>query len=1128
MTWWQRHRRLALVAFAAIATCGACRNQEHPARSNPEAEWIQLQPEETAKGIVNKPLTYRFDLNPEQPFVLSLQKQATGVSLSVLAPDGHSIRSTSCLHDGTLTITEVASVSGRYAAKLDSCEKDSGTAYQLTLSLPNPGDLNKARVQAERLSAEAEQLVEEYTAPSRRAGIAKSREAQSLWKTVGDPVAESRMLTLAARVYRDFGESVPALSAAQQALALAKQAHDAVSEAEALVTLASVQFLDKASNSKALGSGKKGLEVARSVSNTKAEAAALYELGLIPYDKSEYESATAALEEAKKISLARHDTLGAARATLYLAAVDFDTQHFDTARDKGRETLAVFNAFADKQGQATALTFLGHFESALGRNQEALSLYEEARRINADSGDYFVETILINGIGKVHFDLGNIETSLEFLNLALKKNRATADPIGVAYGLRAIGDCYFAADDLKNALDSYKESLRIFRDPIKNARMAAYVNQDIGVVLESMGKIPEAMETLNESLRIGESLSDRRLQAWALTGIGHVYETSGKNDKALQSYEQALLKYDASGDRLGKLTALYYVARVMRNSGRLREALDHSEKALDEIEKFRASVANSSLRTSYFASMRQQYDLYVDVLMRLKGPGDSNPFAVRAFEASERSRARTLLESIRETRLSISQGGDPKLMEREAIVGSLLDSKVDRYTELVGTGANQKDIAELSAEIRRLTAEHDELRAELRAQNPRHASLVQPVTLTLAEIQKALLDNESLLLEYALGDDRSYLWAVTRDGFTPYVLPKRSEIEANVRLVRESMTPRTVKEGEKTADALKRFEREEAQSVRAVAELSRMLLGPVADQLRTRRLVIVAEGALNYLPFAALPIPSTIDSASPTPLITRHEIVNLPSATTLAVIRKEASLRGNPDRTLAIFADPVFQIADKRVTVSSKKIDPPTATRGNDAFVGALPRLLATEQEARAISDMVPAKERFLALGFDATKMAAIDGDLSRYRIVHFATHTSLNENHPDLSSLVLSLVDRDGNPINGYLRLRDIYNMKLSAELVVLSACETAIGKEVKGEGLMSMVRGFMYSGTPRVLASLWKVDDESTAELMKEFYKELLQNKRTPAAALRQAQITQMQKKSRRSPYYWAGFQLQGEWKP
>jgi len=243
-------------------------------------------------------------------------------------------------------------------------------------------------------------------------------------------------------------------------------------------------------------------------------------------------------------------------------------------------------------------------------------------------------------------------------------------------------------------------------------------------------------------------------------------------------------------------------------------------------------------------------------------------------------------------------------------------------------------------------------------------------------------------------------------------------------------------------------------------------------------------------------------------------------------------LRRKPDRTLAVFADPVFQKQDTRVVSADTPGTPSPLTaaifRGDAAaFAASLPRLPATKLEAEAILSMVPKDRSMAALGFAATKTAAMSSDLSHYRIVHFATHTTLFDEHPDLSSLVLSLVDQEGRPQNGFLRLRDMYSLNLSAELVVLSACETALGKEVRGEGLMSMVRGFMYSGTPRVLASLWKVNDAATAELMKEFYKQFLQAGLSPAAALRKAQSAQLQSKARSSPYYWAGFQLQGEWK-
>jgi CHAT domain-containing protein len=576
--------------------------------------------------------------------------------------------------------------------------------------------------------------------------------------------------------------------------------------------------------------------------------------------------------------------------------------------------------------------------------------------------------------------------------------------------------------------------------------------------------------------------------------------------------------------------------------GELDESLSRSQAAIRIIEGARASVANSSLRTSYFASVRQQYDLYIDVLMRMYFRGNSGSSAIEAFEASERSRARTLLDTIAEGRLSLTQGVDPQQLEREARLKASIEAKAEQYRQLLSTEATGKAQV-LGDEIERLETEYEELLGQIRVRSPHYAELVRPNPIGLKEIQQQVLDDTCLLLEYLLGDDRSYLWAITREGIFSYELPKRTEIEARVRRVRELMTASSPRSGEKPEAAVARIKREEVQYEQAAAELSEMLLGPVADRLENRRLVIVGEGVLQYLPFGALPSPKSIRNASPEPLVKDHEIVNLPSASTLAVIRKEAALRGKPDRMLAIFADPVFQATDRRVTAKPSTpaarpkpsaSTPRTTTASlspairSDVPGNALPRLRASAEEANTISAMVPPESRFVALGFAANKAAATSAELGRYKIVHFATHTILNENHPDLSSLVMSLVDQSGKAQNGHLQLRDIYNLRLSAELVVLSACETGLGKDVKGEGLMSMVRGFMYSGTPRVLASLWKVDDEATAELMTEFYKELLQNNRTPAAALRQAQITQMEKKSRRSPYYWAGFQLQGEWRP
>jgi CHAT domain-containing protein len=284
---------------------------------------------------------------------------------------------------------------------------------------------------------------------------------------------------------------------------------------------------------------------------------------------------------------------------------------------------------------------------------------------------------------------------------------------------------------------------------------------------------------------------------------------------------------------------------------------------------------------------------------------------------------------------------------------------------------------------------------------------------------------------------------------------------------------------------------------------------------------------------------------NPVPLIVKHEIVNLPSASTLAVIRQDLNRRQPAPKTVAVLADPVFSANDDRVKTSvgarpavplqhadersatPADVNTRALTRAAREINVTFNRLRHTRTEANSILKLVPAAEAMQAIDFAANRATATNPQLSQYRLVHFATHGILNSVHPELSGVVLSLVDEKGTPENGFLRLHDIFNLNLPAELVVLSACETGLGEEVKGEGLVGLTRDFMYAGAPRVLVSLWSVDDEGTSELMTRFYKKMLQENLKPAAALRAAQIEMSQEERWQDPYYWAAFTLQGEWK-
>jgi len=367
-------------------------------------------------------------------------------------------------------------------------------------------------------------------------------------------------------------------------------------------------------------------------------------------------------------------------------------------------------------------------------------------------------------------------------------------------------------------------------------------------------------------------------------------------------------------------------------------------------------------------------------------------------------------------------------------------------------------------------------------------------------------------------------------------LPPRRVIEAAARSLYEQLTSRQKRRGESRRDYDRRVAAADARLDKETAAVSRMLLGGITRQLnaewRTKRLAIVAAGALQYLPFAALPAPGARGSLAAT-----HEIVNIPSASVLAVLRRESAGRRPATRALAILADPVFETTDPRV---ASKTAPPavptndiaTASRALEVADGLyaripLSRLPFSRDEARAIAALTESNDNMLAVDFKASRAAVLGGALSGYRMVHLATHGVLDGERPALSSLILSLVDERGRRQNGYLRLPDIYNMRLDADLVVLSACQTALGKEIQGEGLVGLTRAFIYAGAPRVVASLWQVSDLATAELMKKFYRGMLRQHLPAAAALRAAQVEMSQDPRWSSPFFWAGFVLQGEWR-
>ena len=741
---------------------------------------------------------------------------------------------------------------------------------------------------------------------------------------------------------------------------------------------------------------------------------------------------------------------------------------------------------------------------------------------------------------------GRYEVKIEELREATAKDRtriAARRAFSEGKNLRSKG----TAESLRKSFEKFEEALSLFR-AVGDSGGEAITLTDMGSAYRQSGEKQRALEYYLQSLPRWREAGNQGGEAIALNYIGMLYNDLGKKQEALDYYHQALRRFRAVRGRGGEAEALFNIARYEKERGDLVAARSYSEAVIKVSESLRANLGSEAVSIIYFIRVEEFYEFYIDLLMQLSKQEPSARHDAEALQASERARARSLLELLAEAGADLRQGVDPVLLKHERTLQQLLNAKAESQTRLLSGTHTKEQTAEAEKEIEVLADEYWQVQAQIRAKSPRYAALTQQQPLSLQEIQTEALDQDTLLLEYALGENRSYLWAVTPTSLNSFVLPRRVEIEAAARRVYELLTARNRRVDGETAEGRRaRVAQADAAYPASAAALSRVLLGPISSQLGKKRLLIVGDGMLQFVPFAALPTPAGAIGAragAKTPLIAEHEIVSLPSASALAVLRRELAGREPAPKTVAVLADPVFDKDDERVLANNagKRASRPSGGAAEPAFLREvvramedvndssqrLPRLYNTRAEAEVIRSLVPPRESLQALDFAANRATATSASLSQYRILHFATHAIIDSTHPELSGIVLSLVNEQGEPQDGFLRAHEIFNLKLPAELVVLSACRTGLGKEVKGEGLVGMTRGFMYAGAPRVVVSLWSLDDRATAELMARFYRKMLGAERlTPAAALRSAQVEMWRSKRWGQPYFWAAAVLQGEWK-
>ena len=971
--------------------------------------------------------------------------------------------------------------------------------------------------------AEAEQLRSEQREEASLKAVEKYREAAAAFQNNRDRKRAAIALRNAGEVLQLLGNSAEALVCYQQAQRLTK---DQLEQAELFNDLSYLHFLD--GNSKdAEQNARAALKLARALHDRAIEAAALNNLGEALYNIGQRTQAQEREEQALAIRRELNDARGQAISSISLGYIYKNAGQPEKAFRLFAGAQSLAKQANDLAVECQAVIAVGNINRKTGNAQAALDSYEAAKKIAVRIGDQTSQAIVSGQIGSIYFEMGDERAALPHIEDALKLFDRNGKLWGAAEGRVQLGRLRHSLGDDKEAIEYFNGAVASFRS-LQMPPLVSRTLREIGLLYDSMGNTHKALDAYKTALGLVRTGEDQHETAYLLCFIGRIYEELKDSTRALQYYRDALPLSQRSTDPVAETMIHNNLAHLYRNTGDLSDARREAEAALTLIESQRTNVLSQELRTSYFATVRSTYEFYIDILMQMHRQNPNAGFDKEAFAISEKARARSFLEMLSEARAKVRDDVDPALLKKESELSEAINSKAQLQVQLLMEKRTEES-DQLCKELDALVADLAQVRDKIRQSNPKAANLNVPELLTLDEVQQRVLDDDTVLLEYVLGDERSYVWVVTRNSLLSFELPARQEIETSAGKLHELITSRQMIYGEPVATRTERQAKADAEIPAQTDQLSKLILGPLAGKLEKKRLLVVPDGALQTVPFQMLTAPGTGGY-----LLEKYEIVNLPSASTLALLQAAAANRKPATNSVAVLADPVFEIDDPRVATNIKG---PRMQRGNDVHVALrdagispdgmqIPRLIASGIEADGIIAAAPWSTGFKAVGFDANREIVLGSQLANYRIIHFATHGLINSDRPELSGIVLSMYDRAGNPKDGFLRLHDIYNLHLPADLVVLSACQTGLGKDVRGEGLIGLTRGFMYAGASGVIASLWKVDDDATAELMKNFYEALFQQGMSPAAALRQAQLTLAQNERWQSPYYWAGFVIQGQY--
>ena len=869
------------------------------------------------------------------------------------------------------------------------------------------------------------------------------------------------------------------------------------------------------------------IQIAELSGDNVARAEAQLVAGEYFYTKNEVKKAISVLNEAREWFRRANDTQGESRASVELSYAYLKVQDFEAAIATSKFAFSISETSGDTRTEAFSRQALAKVHIVLSENSKAFSELKAAETLFPDDLDSSQKGALLNALAHLYEQYGDLRLTLDYRLRAyalFKKDNHLFGQLGTI-------------SDLAEILYVYGETDRANAYLVEGEQIATRLgdNYNLARIYENFGSFFLLTRRPERAIHYFERAAELFTSKDAARPANRVkHKTAkallllGKNELANKILED-VYKFSAEiNDRYAQSDVLFDLAIHAKNSSNLNRSMELTRRSIDLTDGLYFEIANTKLQTTYLSTVYDRYETLNEILLEMHKRFPGGGYDLQALSAIERSRSRRLLQDLTLSENAFLQDASLNTVTKEKELRLDLNLKADKLTEALSTTGDMTVIDPLQSEIRGLENELEDLRAEVKEKSPIYSAIKNPEAFDVGDFQANVLDDGSVLLEFSLGTEESYLWAVSKTEVSAFYLPSRERIEGRVEKLRGLLAQTGIREGETVEDYQRRVAEAEVVYKAEARSLSEDLLGQAADKIAGKRLIIVADGKLLYFPIGSLPMPGT---ASDEPILLTNEVVYEPSASALKILKSERAGGKKPEKDLLVFADPVFSKTDERLT-GMDTTESTIATTLLSVFrsggsLEKLPRLPASEEEAISIRDVVGSGQTTVRSGFAANRDGVINSDIENYKILHFATHGLIDEKRPELSGILLSLYDKDGKAQDGgVIRLQDVYGLNLRSDLVVLSACETGIGKEVRGEGLMSLNNAFLQAGAKTVVSSLWKVDDTATKQLMTKFYQGIATEGLTASAALRQAQIAMYKDPRYASPFHWAAFTAQGDY--